>query len=63
MLKVSEIKEWDVKTIDAKLTDVRKQLFNLRMQKATSGIEKPHLFKLLKKDIARLLTFRKQKGE
>ena len=63
MLKVSEIREWDVKSIDAKLADVRKELFNLRIQKGTSGVEKPHLFKTLKKDIARLLTIRKQKGE
>ncbi|MCB9060705.1 MAG: 50S ribosomal protein L29 [Halobacteriovoraceae bacterium] len=63
MLKLSEIKEMDVKSIDLKLASVRKELFNLRIQKGTSGVEKPHLFKTLKKDIARLLTVRKLKGE
>lgn len=53
----------DVKSIDLKLASVRKELFNLRIQKGTSGVEKPHLFKTLKKDIARLLTVRKLKGE
>lgn len=56
MIKVSEIKEWDEKTIQAKVEDLRKKYFDLRMTKKTTGIEKPHMLKDLKSDIARCLT-------
>lgn len=65
MLKISEIKDWDSKLIDNKVSELRVELFNMRMQKATSGFEKPHKLKEVKKDIARLLTVKssKSKGE
>lgn len=56
MIKVSEIKEWDEKTIQAKVEDLRKKYFELRMAKKTTGIEKPHMLKDLRSDIARCLT-------
>ncbi|MBT3235046.1 MAG: 50S ribosomal protein L29 [Bdellovibrionales bacterium] len=56
MLKLSEIKEWDAKLIESKVDDLRNELFRVRMLKKTSGVEKPHQIKDLKKDIARLLT-------
>lgn len=59
MSKYDEVKNLDVKTIDQKVTEARRQLFNMRMQKKTAGVEKAHLFRSLKKDIARLLTARR----
>ena len=56
MLKMSEIKDWEGKTIDSKVTELRREIFEMRMQKTTSGVEKPHKFKDIKRDIARLLT-------
>ena len=56
MIKVSEINEWDEKTIQAKVEDLRKKYFELRMAKKTTGIEKPHMLKDLRSDIARCLT-------
>ncbi len=56
MLEYKEVKGWDAKTIDAKVAELRKEYFVARMQKATTGFEKPHRFKEIKKDIARLLT-------
>ncbi|MGB0452323.1 MAG: 50S ribosomal protein L29 [Bacteriovoracaceae bacterium] len=56
MLKISEIKTWDEKTIEAKKAELRKQYFELNMQKVTGGIEKPHIFRDIKKDIARCET-------
>lgn len=60
-LKMSEIKDWDNKTIDAKISELRTELFTHKMQKTTAGIEKPHLLNDLKKDIARLLTVKNSK--
>ena len=56
MLNYNEIKDWENKAIDAKVGELRRELFEMRMQKSTSGTEKPHRFKELKKDIAKLLT-------
>jgi large subunit ribosomal protein L29 len=55
-MKVSDMKALDAKQIDSKVKELRVELFNLRMQKSASGVEKPHRFKEIKKDIARLLT-------
>ena len=43
-LEWKEIKDWDAKAIDAKVSEVRKQLFEMRMQKSAAGYEKPHHF-------------------
>ena len=56
MMKYEEVKSWDAKQIDAKVEEIRTELFNIRMQKAASGVEKPHLLKIGKKNIAKLLT-------
>ena len=63
VLNVSEIKGWDAKAIDAKVTEMRVEMFNLNMQKVASGIEKPHQLKILKKNVARLLTVKNAKGD
>ena len=55
-MKVSEIREMDGKTIESKVAELRKQYFDLKMQKKTTGIEKPHMLKDIKSSIARCLT-------
>lgn len=56
VLNIKDIKGWDATKIDAKVIDSRKQIFNLKMQQSAAGLEKPHQLKILKKNIARLLT-------
>ena len=62
MLKMSDIKEWGKDQVEAKVADLRNQLFTQRMQKSVSGVEKPHQLRDMKKDIARLLTVLNSKG-
>ncbi|MDC1174368.1 50S ribosomal protein L29 [Bacteriovoracaceae bacterium] len=61
VLKYSDVKGLDKAAIDAKIADSRKQLFDIRIQKTTSGVEKPHVIKDIKKNIAKLLTAKNQK--
>lgn len=61
-MKMEDVKKLDNKMIDSKITELRKELFEMRMQQVSAGIEKPHRKKELKKDIARLLTFRNVEG-
>ena len=63
LMKMEEILKLDGKTIQAKVEAMKIELFTLKMQHATSGLEKPHKVKILKKNIARLLTVKKQKSE
>ncbi len=56
MLNNDEIKNMDEQAIERKLSELRLDLFKMKMQKTTSGIEKPHLLKDARKNIARLLT-------
>jgi ribosomal protein L29 len=43
------------------LKEAERSLFNLRMQKCSSRLDKPHMISLLKKQIARIQTFLRQK--
>ena len=56
MLKISEINKLDASAINAKVGELRKELFELKLQKNTTSIEKSHLLRELKRDVARLLT-------
>lgn len=56
MLKVSEIQKMDAADIKKQVASLRKDLFDLKLQKNTTSVEKPHMFKSVKKDIARLMT-------
>ena len=60
VLKVLDIRKLDKQRIDAKVSELRKQLFDLKMKKATSGLEKPHQLSVIKQSIARLSTVRNQ---
>ena len=56
MLKMSEVSKMDASAIDQQVSELRKELFDLRLQKTTTSVEKPHQLKGIKKDIAKLLT-------
>jgi large subunit ribosomal protein L29 len=61
MLKTSEISKMSNKEIGEKVSSLKAELFNKKFNKFTTGNEKPHLVKVLKKDIARLLTVKNSK--
>ena len=46
----------DPKEIQAEVLNLKARLFEEKFKKHTTGIEKPHVVKGIKKDIARLLT-------
>lgn len=61
MLKTSDISKLSAKEITEKVATLKSELFNTKFNKFTTGTEKPHTVKDLKKDIARLLTFKNAK--
>lgn len=60
-LELKDIQSWDLKMIDSKVDELRRELFKLRMKRGVANVEKPHLVGLWKKDIARLLTVKNNK--
>jgi ribosomal protein L29 len=61
MLQTSDISKLSAKEITEKVATLKTELFNKKFNKFTTGTEKPHTVKELKKDIARLLTFKNAK--
>ena len=55
-MKMSEIKDLTNDELQVKSRDLRRELFNLRLQQATSQLEKSSRIPLLRKDIARIET-------
>lgn len=56
-----EIRDLSPAEITAKLREIRAELLQLRLKKHTGQVEKPHLLRVLRKDIARLETILAQK--
>ena len=55
-MKAKEIRELSVEELEVKLTDLKKDLFNLRLQNATNQIDNPTRIAEVKRDIARVNT-------
>jgi large subunit ribosomal protein L29 len=55
-MKFAELKDLTIAELTAKGRDLRQELFNLRLQKATAQLEKPARLRTLRKDIARIET-------
>jgi large subunit ribosomal protein L29 len=55
-MKMTEIKDLTAQELTAKSRDLRQEIFNLRLQQASSQLEKPARLKTLRRDVARLET-------
>ncbi len=60
-MKVEELRSKSVKELGDELLELRKEQFNLRMQKGVGQATRVHLFKLNKKNIARVKTIMNEK--
>ncbi|MDO5784008.1 MAG: 50S ribosomal protein L29 [Eubacteriales bacterium] len=55
-MKAKEIRELSVEELEVKLTELKKDLFNLRLQHATNQLDNPTRIADVKRDIARVNT-------
>jgi len=55
-MKFSELKDTTIPELAAKARDLRQEIFNLRLQQASSQLEKPARLRTLRRDIARIET-------
>ena len=56
MMKANEIRKMSSAELEAKLVELKKDLFMLRMQHATNQLDNPLQIATVKKDIARIKT-------
>ena len=56
MKKSLEINNMSMDDLNSKLKDLKSELFNLRFQNATNQLENPMRIRIVKKDIARVMT-------
>ncbi len=61
-MKASELREKTVEGLQEQLHDLLKEQFNLRMQRASGQLEKPHQLQEVRRNIARVKTVMNQKA-
>ena len=60
-MKVNEIRDLSATELDARLAELKKDLFNLRLQHATNQLDNPLRIAHVKHDIARVKTVLREK--
>ena len=61
-MKAADLKNMSAEELNAKLKELKGELFNLRFQHAINQLENPHKIVDVKKDIARVMTVLNQKN-
>ena len=61
-MKAQDIREMTAEELNAKLKELKSELFNLRFQHAINQLDNPHKIADVKKDIARVMTVLNQKN-
>ncbi len=58
-MKAQELRELSAAELDAKLSELKDELFKLRFQQAINQLENPTRIRAVKKDIARIKTIQR----
>ena len=61
-MKANDIREMTAEELNAKLKELKTELFNLRFQHAINQLDNPHRIVEVKRDIARVMTILQQKN-
>jgi large subunit ribosomal protein L29 len=61
-MKVSELHDFNQEELKEKESDLREELFNLKMRHRTSGVEDPLRIRRIRKDLARVKTIQQQRN-
>ena len=60
-MKTAEIKKMTITQLEKELTNFKKEQFNLRFQKVNSQVQNTSRVKIVRRSIAKILTFLNQK--
>ena len=61
-MQAKELREMTPEELQAKLQELKKELFNLRFQHAINQLDNPHQMTEVKHDIARVMTVLNEKN-
>ena len=61
-MKISEIRAMSAEELNAKLKELKEELFNLRFQLAINQLENTNRISEVKRDIARVMTVQNEKN-
>ena len=61
-MKAKELREMSAEQLNAKLGELKEDLFNLRFQLAINQLDNPHKITDVKHDIARVMTVLREKN-
>ena len=61
-MKAEEMRKMDAEQLNAKLKELKGELFNLRFQHAINQLDNPHRITAVKYDIARVMTVLREKN-
>ena len=61
-MEAKDIRELTIEEIDVELERAREELFKLKFRAAYEELENPALLKELRRDIARMMTIRHERG-
>ena len=62
-MKTNELRELGADELEAKIREARKELADLRLKPASGGeVEKPGRMRLMRREIARMLTIQAEKA-
>ncbi len=61
-MKATEIRAMSTEELNAKLMELKSELFNLRFQHAINQLDNPHKIADVKRDIARVMTILNEKN-
>lgn len=62
-MKANELRDLTDEELVEHMRDTRKQLFNLRFQHATGQLDNPRKLRLIRQDIARIMTIQNERGK
>ena len=61
-MKATELRDMTTEQLNAKLGELKEELFNLRFQLAVNQLDKPHQITEVKHNIARVMTVLREKN-
>ena len=61
-MRARQLRELSDDELDRKMAETRQELFNLRFQSATGALENSARLRLAKREIARILTVKYERG-
>ncbi|MCX5961820.1 MAG: 50S ribosomal protein L29 [Cyanobacteria bacterium] len=59
--KIADSRKLDDQELEARVLELKRQLFDLRFKKGTRQLDKPHQFKHIRHEIAQLLTVERER--